>query len=206
MRLARPHVPALRHRHPGTLVACDSQRGRRSSLWPAGSPKPRRSLVFAACSPSSIQKVLAPRLPISRPSCPQRSRRWPSVAAAARLSRRHITDDIESVLLCGLETHVCIQQTALDLLARGLTVFIAVDAVGSRHPIDHEIALRRLEASGVLLTTSEAALFEWCHSAEHPQFQAVRKLVLADRSLGRASSRCRNRRDRRRSSGASLPA
>ena len=93
-----------------------------------------------------------------------------------------IAADIESVLLCGLETHVCIQQTALDLLARGLTVFIAVDAVGSRHTVDHEIALRRLESSGAILTTSEAALFEWCRSAEHPQFQAVRKLVLADRA------------------------
>jgi len=86
--------------------------------------------------------------------------------------------DVESVLLCGLETHVCIQQTALDLLARGLTVFIAVDAVASRHALDHETALRRLESSGALLTTTEAALFEWCRSAEHPQFQAVRKLVL----------------------------
>ena len=68
----------------------------------------------------------------------------------------------------------------------GLTVFIAVDAVGSRHTLDHEIALRRLEASGALLTTTEAALFEWCHSAEHPQFQAVRKLVLTDRASDRA--------------------
>jgi isochorismate hydrolase len=93
--------------------------------------------------------------------------------------------DIESVLLCGLETHVCIQQTALDLLARGLTVFIAVDAVASRHAIDHEIALRRLESSGAVLTTTEAVLFEWCRSAEHPQFQAVRKLVLSDRTLSR---------------------
>ena len=97
-----------------------------------------------------------------------------------------VADDIESVLLCGLETHVCIQQTALDLLARGLTVFIAVDAVGSRHPLDHEIALRRLESSGAVLTTTEAALFEWCRSAEHPQFQAVRRLVLADRVPDRA--------------------
>jgi nicotinamidase-related amidase len=93
-----------------------------------------------------------------------------------------IPADIESVLLCGLETHVCIQQTALDLLARGLTVFIAVDAVGSRHQLDHEIALRRLESSGALLTTTEAALFEWCRSAEHPQFQAIRRLLLADRA------------------------
>jgi nicotinamidase-related amidase len=97
-----------------------------------------------------------------------------------------IADDIESVLLCGLETHICIQQTALDLLARGLTVVIAVDAVGSRHPLDHEIALRRLESSGAILTTSEAVLFEWCRSAEHSQFQAVRKLVLTDRAPDRA--------------------
>ena len=96
-----------------------------------------------------------------------------------------IAPDIESVLLCGLETHVCIQQTALDLLARGLTVFIAVDAVASRHPLDHEIALRRLESSGAILTTTEAALFEWCRSAEHPQFQAVRKLVLTERASDR---------------------
>jgi hypothetical protein len=88
-------------------------------------------------------------------------------------------DGMESALLCGLETHVCIAQTAIDLLARGLTVFVAADAVASRHSSDHEIALRRLEASGAILTTTEAAIFEWCRTAEHPQFQAVRKLVLS---------------------------
>jgi len=71
-----------------------------------------------------------------------------------------------------------IAQTALDLLTQGLGVFVAVDAVAARHQIDHEIALRRLEGAGAVLTTSEAVLFEWCRSAEHPQFQAVRKLVL----------------------------
>jgi nicotinamidase-related amidase len=85
----------------------------------------------------------------------------------------------EAALLCGLETHVCIAQTAVDLLARGLTVFVAADAVASRHAFDHEIALRRLEAMGAILTTTEAAIFEWCRSAEHPHFQAVRKLVLS---------------------------
>ena len=89
-----------------------------------------------------------------------------------------LASDIESVLLCGLETHVCIQQTALDLLARGLAVFVAVDAVASRHAIDHQVALERLAGAGAILTTSEAVLFEWCRSAEHPQFQAVRRLVL----------------------------
>lgn len=83
-----------------------------------------------------------------------------------------------AVVLAGLETHVCVTQTALDLLAAGMVVFVAVDAVASRHGIDHETALRRLEAAGVILTTSEAVLFEWCRTAAHPQFQAIRRLVL----------------------------
>jgi nicotinamidase-related amidase len=85
---------------------------------------------------------------------------------------------VSAIVLCGLETHVCVAQTALDLLAAGFAACIAVDAVASRHSIDHEIALRRLESAGAIVTTSEAVLFEWCGSAEHPQFQAVRKLVL----------------------------
>ncbi|MDA1038924.1 MAG: isochorismatase family protein [Planctomycetota bacterium] len=84
----------------------------------------------------------------------------------------------EAVVLCGLETHVCITQTALDLLAAGYGVFVAVDAVASRHAIDHDIGLRRLEAAGAILTTTEAILFEWCRSADHTAFQAVRKLVI----------------------------
>ncbi|MFM8377743.1 MAG: isochorismatase family protein [Planctomycetia bacterium] len=84
---------------------------------------------------------------------------------------------IHAVVLCGLETHVCIAQTAIDLLAHGLRVSIAVDAVASRHAIDHEIGLRRLEAAGAVLTTTEAILFEWLRDAAHPHFKAVQKLV-----------------------------
>lgn len=83
----------------------------------------------------------------------------------------------EAIVLCGLETHVCIAQTALDLLAEGHTVFLAVDALAARHEIDHDTALRRLEAAGAILTTTEAILFEWCRTADHAQFQAVRMLV-----------------------------
>jgi len=88
-----------------------------------------------------------------------------------------LAPEISSVVLAGLETHVCVAQTALDLLARGVGVFVAVDAVTSRHTTDHEVALRRLEGAGAVLTTTESVLFEWCRSAEHPQFQAIRRLV-----------------------------
>ena len=64
---------------------------------------------------------------------------------------------LHRVLVCGIETHVCVQQTVLDLLAAGFQVIVAVDAVGSRFTVDHQTALRRIEAAGGLLTTTEAA-------------------------------------------------
>jgi len=84
---------------------------------------------------------------------------------------------IERVLLCGIETHVCVAQTAFDLLAAGYQAYVAVDAVGSRAALDHETALRRLESSGAVLTTAEAALFEWCERAGTPQFKQISALV-----------------------------
>ncbi|MBN1852528.1 MAG: isochorismatase family protein [Pirellulales bacterium] len=84
---------------------------------------------------------------------------------------------IHYVLVCGIETHVCVQQTALDLLAAGFRVYLAVDAIGARGWVDHEIALRRMESAGATLTTTEAALFEWCEKAGTAEFQTISQLV-----------------------------
>lgn len=81
------------------------------------------------------------------------------------------------VLVCGIETHVCIMQTALDLAAAGFEPYVAVDAVGARYAIDHEIALRRMESSGVILTTTETAMFEWCRTASRPEFKKISALA-----------------------------
>lgn len=81
------------------------------------------------------------------------------------------------VVLAGIETHVCVQQTALDLLAQGFQVALPVDAVGSRYAIDHETALRRLEKAGAIVTTAETIVFEWTGGADHPRFKEVSKLV-----------------------------
>jgi len=85
--------------------------------------------------------------------------------------------NIEKLLVCGLETHVCIQQTALDLLSDGWRVYVAVDAVGSRYDLDHQTALRRMESSGAVLTSTEAVLFEWCQTADTPEFKQIRRIV-----------------------------
>ncbi len=83
----------------------------------------------------------------------------------------------DQILLCGIETHVCVQQTALDLIAMGFDVWVAVDAVGTRFKLDDQTALRRMESSGVTLTTTEAALFEWCEDSQAPEFRQISGLV-----------------------------
>ena len=82
-----------------------------------------------------------------------------------------------NLLLCGIETHVCVAQSALDLLAQGFNIFVCVDAIGARSMMDHQVALRRLESSGVMLTTTEAALFEWCERAGSENFKKISQLV-----------------------------
>ena len=100
-----------------------------------------------------------------------------SCAACGELFSNWRKDGIHRVLVAGIESHVCVQQTVLDLLADGFQVFVAIDAVGSRFEIDHLTALRRMEASGALLTTVEAALFEWCGEAGTPEFKEISKLA-----------------------------
>ncbi len=87
------------------------------------------------------------------------------------------TSGIHRVLVTGIETHVCVQQTVLDLLAAGMQVLVVADAVSARQEVDHKIALRRMEASGAVLTTTEAALFEWCGVAGTPEFKKISALV-----------------------------
>src|SRR5262245_31544111 len=81
------------------------------------------------------------------------------------------------ILLAGIEAHVCVQQTALDLLALDFRVYLGADAVGSRYEIDRSYALQRLQQAGCIVTTVEAAVFEWTGGSDHPQFKAMSKLV-----------------------------
>jgi nicotinamidase-related amidase len=81
------------------------------------------------------------------------------------------------VLLAGIETHVCVQHTALDLMAAGFRVYIAADAVASRYSTDHKFALRRLERAGAIVTTTESAAFEWVGTAAAPKFKEISRLV-----------------------------
>ncbi len=81
------------------------------------------------------------------------------------------------VVVAGIEAHVCVLQTVLDLLSYGFRVYVVADAVSSRKPYDKEIALQRLANSGAILTTTESVLFEWCERAGSPEFKAISQIV-----------------------------
>jgi nicotinamidase-related amidase len=84
---------------------------------------------------------------------------------------------VRHVTLAGIEAHVCVAQTALELMTMGFTVQVPADAVASRHPIDWEFALRRLERAGAVVSTTEAVLFEWTERADCAEFKAISQLI-----------------------------
>ena len=83
----------------------------------------------------------------------------------------------DHIVVCGVESHVCVMQTAADLGALGYTVHIVVDACGSRAPASKAAALARFGALGISRVTAEMALFEWLEAAGTAEFKAVSRLV-----------------------------
>jgi nicotinamidase-related amidase len=84
----------------------------------------------------------------------------------------------EQAVVCGIETHVCVSQTVHDLLERGVEVHVPADAVGSRHEVDYQRGLERMERAGAVVTTVEAALFELLERAGTPEFKEVQRLII----------------------------
>jgi nicotinamidase-related amidase len=89
-----------------------------------------------------------------------------------------VADDRDQVVVAGMETHVCVLQTVLDLIAAGFRVYVPADAVASRSEMDWRIALDRMASSGATVTTVESVLFEWCQQAGTPAFKEIQKLII----------------------------
>lgn len=89
----------------------------------------------------------------------------------------------DSVVIFGIEAHVCVQQTCLDLLEDGKEVHIIADSVSSQQPYDRELALNRMSQAGAFLTTAQSAAFMLMQSAEHANFRAVSKLTVEHMKL-----------------------
>ncbi len=83
----------------------------------------------------------------------------------------------KQVVICGIETHICVCQTAQELLQNGFEVFVVADAAGSRHDFEHQTALAQLMHEGAHIVSTETVVFDWLESSKNPQFKVVQSLI-----------------------------
>ncbi|MBC7645001.1 MAG: isochorismatase family protein [Thermoleophilia bacterium] len=101
-----------------------------------------------------------------------------SVAAPAWADAPPAVASAETIIVVGIETHVCVSQSVLDLIAGGTkTVQVVADAVGSRDPWQKSVALERLAREGAVITTAETVLFELLGVAGTPEFKDIQRLI-----------------------------
>lgn len=98
--------------------------------------------------------------------------------AAVPAFNRQLTSDRPQVILAGMEAHICILQTALDLHQQGKQVFVVEDAILSRTTENKANAIHRLRQAGIIVTTTESVIFEWLKNAQHEAFKHISKLIL----------------------------
>ncbi len=88
-----------------------------------------------------------------------------------------ISNNRPQLVICGIEAHVCVLQTAFDAIDSGFDVFVVADAVCSRNPEHKQNALLRLQQAGIIISNHESVMFEWLRDARHPQFKFVSGLL-----------------------------
>ena len=113
-----------------------------------------------------LQELLPPGTPVFDKlafSCAGNPEFTSALAAASR----------RQILLCGIETHICVSQTAHDLLALGYEVHVAADSVSSRAKLNWRLGLEKMASSGAVITSAEAALYEVMERAGTPEFKRV---------------------------------
>ena len=136
--------------------------------------------LLAIPSAATVQypKGLGPLTPSLQKEFPNAEEK---VEFSAAVCRRELDDWIEQgrdqIVITGVETHVCVQQTVLDLIAEGLRPYIAAEAVAARGGREHETAMDRMRDCGATITTVESILFEWLGTADRPEFKAISQLV-----------------------------
>jgi nicotinamidase-related amidase len=100
-----------------------------------------------------------------------------SAAVCRQSLDRWVNEGRDQIIVVGIETHICVLQTVLDLIAEGLRVFVVAEAVAARHGGDHETGMDRIAEEGGTITTVESVLFEWLGTADRPEFKSISKIV-----------------------------
>jgi nicotinamidase-related amidase len=173
---------SLLERERTALIVVDVQEAFRPYASFAGVTRACAKLIEAArvmALPALVSEQYPKGLGTSAPELGlQQERRIEKTVFSAARAEGFDLAERDQAIVCGIETHVCVSQTVHDLLARGIEVHVPADAVGSRHELDYERGLERMERAGAVVSTVESALFELLGSASAPEFKTVQRLIL----------------------------
>ncbi len=100
-----------------------------------------------------------------------------SIANNQQLNNELSINKIKQLIICGFETHICIQQSVLGFLKNNFKVYIAADSMSSRKTIDHDIAIKRMQSEGAIVSTSEAIIFELCETSTRIEFKNISNII-----------------------------
>lgn len=100
-----------------------------------------------------------------------------SIANNQQLNNELFSKKIKQLIICGFETHICIQQSVLGFLEKNLKVYLVADSISSRKIIDHDIAVRRMQSEGAILATSESIIFELCETSSRIEFKKISNII-----------------------------
>jgi nicotinamidase-related amidase len=100
-----------------------------------------------------------------------------SAAVCREAIDRWIAEGRDQIVVVGIETHICVLQTVLDLIAEGMRPYVVAEAVASRSGKDHEVAIDRMRDSGAAILTVESVLFEWLGTSDRDEFKAISRMV-----------------------------
>ena len=100
-----------------------------------------------------------------------------SIANNKLLNNELSSKKIKQLIICGFETHICIQQSVLGFLKKNFKVYLVADSISSRKTIDHDIALERMRSEGAILATSESIIFELCETSSRIEFKEISNII-----------------------------
>ncbi|MCP4511165.1 MAG: isochorismatase family protein [Fuerstiella sp.] len=150
-------------------------------------------LLLDAAAALSVPVIVSEQYPkglgasvdaIAQHQSPRRSFEKIRFSAAEEFQKLCASDDADTsvdrrrqVVIVGIEAHICVLQTAIDLLAQGYRVFVVDDAVSSRRDSDRRTAMNRLRDAGVVICSAESVVFEWCEKSGTDEFRVISRLV-----------------------------
>ena len=181
---AGPSAAPLLSADASALLIVDVQEKLAPAIAGGAAAVERIRLALDAASALGVPVVASEQYPQGLgPTVPELAERLPD---GARFAKTHFSCLREpgfaerwsalgrrQALVCGMEAHVCVLQTALDLVSAGVETFVLADGIGSRRDGNRDLALRRLTTAGAIALPAESAVFEWLGGADHPAFKPL---------------------------------